>query len=75
MHQQELGLCKRVLGKEHPDTLTSISNLAIALDNQGKYSEAEEIHRRTLKLRESVLRKEHLDMLTSIGSLARVLCG
>jgi len=26
---------KRVLGKEHPDTLTSIANLALTYQNQG----------------------------------------
>jgi hypothetical protein len=30
-----------VLGKEHPETLTSMNNLAVVLDNQGKYDEAD----------------------------------
>jgi hypothetical protein len=34
-----------VLGKEHPDTLTIMSNLANVLGDQGKYEEAEEMHR------------------------------
>ena len=36
MHQQMLMLRKRVLGKEHPDTLTSIHNLAEVLRKQGR---------------------------------------
>jgi hypothetical protein len=33
-----------VLGKEYPETLTSINNLAILLQIQGKYNEAEPIY-------------------------------
>jgi hypothetical protein len=31
---------KRILGAEHPNTLSSASNLAGSLSNQGKYVEA-----------------------------------
>ena len=34
-----------VLGKEHPDTLTSMNNLALVLSQQGKYEQAEEMQR------------------------------
>ncbi|KAH7271056.1 hypothetical protein B0J15DRAFT_389638, partial [Fusarium solani] len=34
---------KRVLGEEHPDTLTSIANLASIFRNQGRWKEAEEL--------------------------------
>jgi Tfp pilus assembly protein PilF len=37
-----------VLGPEHPDTLTSMNNLAWVLDNQGKYEEAEAMNWQTL---------------------------
>ena len=39
-----------MLGREHPDTLASMNNLAIVLDRQGKYSETEQMHRQTLEL-------------------------
>jgi hypothetical protein len=35
MHQQTLELRKKVLGPEHPDTLTSMSHLGMALSRQG----------------------------------------
>ncbi|KAK4652643.1 hypothetical protein QC762_0075260 [Podospora pseudocomata] len=73
MHRQELQLREKVLGKEHPDTLTSMDNLAIVLDSQGKYEEAERMHRQALQLREKVLGKEHPDTLTSMDNLALVL--
>ncbi|RYO92421.1 hypothetical protein DL762_001701 [Monosporascus cannonballus] len=41
MYRQALELKKAVLGKEHPDILTNINNLADVLDSQGKYYEAE----------------------------------
>jgi hypothetical protein len=50
---------KKLLRVEHPDTLTSMNNLASVLNSQGKYKEAEEIHRQELALCEIVLGKEH----------------
>ena len=44
MHEQALALRETVLGKEYPDTLTSINNLAEVLSSQGKYEETEEMH-------------------------------
>lgn len=35
-----------MLGKEHPDTLISMNNLALALGSQGSYEKAEQIQRR-----------------------------
>ena len=43
MQRQELGLRETVFGKEHPDTLTSMNNLAGMLRDQGKSEQAEEI--------------------------------
>ena len=36
---------QRVLGAEHPDTLKSLNNLAVALERHGKAAEAEALHR------------------------------
>jgi tetratricopeptide (TPR) repeat protein len=59
MHQRALELKERVLGPEHPSTLTSMYNLAGVLRDQGKYEAAEEMHRRALELCERVLGPEH----------------
>jgi tetratricopeptide (TPR) repeat protein len=72
-HRQELGLRKRVLRLEHPDTLASMSNLALVLNRQGKYEEAEAMNRQTLAQREKVLGREHPDTLASMNNLAGVL--
>ncbi|KAI4592133.1 hypothetical protein KJ359_011508 [Pestalotiopsis sp. 9143b] len=61
------------LGANHPYTLTSVSNLAGAVQNQGKYEEAEQMNRRVLDGREKALGKDHPDTLTSISNLAGVL--
>ena len=45
MHRQVLASRESVLGKEHPETLASMNNLALVLGQQGKYKEAERMHR------------------------------
>ncbi|KJZ70980.1 hypothetical protein HIM_09635 [Hirsutella minnesotensis 3608] len=64
---------KKVLGKEHPETLGSMNNLARVLQSLGKYEEAERLHRQALDLKEKVLGKEHPETLGSMNNLARVL--
>ncbi|OCK89205.1 purine and uridine phosphorylase [Cenococcum geophilum 1.58] len=70
IYRQTLELKKKVLGREHPDTLNSMNNLAVVLGNQGKYEEAEQIFRQTLELKEKVLGREHPDTLISMNNLA-----
>ena len=50
-----------------------MNNLALVLSKQGKYEEAEKMHRATLELREKVLGPKHPDTLSSMDSLAEVL--
>src|SRR5206468_1813174 len=64
---------EKILGKEHPDTLTSVSDIALVLRDQGKYEEAEAMNRRALDGEEKVLGKEHPDTLTSVSTLASIL--
>lgn len=64
---------QKLLGKEHPNTLTSMDNLASVLVNQGKCNEAEEMHRQELELCEKAVGKEHTHTLISMSNLAVVL--
>ncbi len=73
IHQQTLELREKVLGKEHPSTLTSMNNLAKMLHSQGKHEQAGQIHRQTLQLRENTLGKDHPDTLDSMNNVAEVL--
>jgi tetratricopeptide (TPR) repeat protein len=59
LYQKVLQLREKVLGKEHPDTLTTMNNLAELYRLQGRHAEAEQLHQKALQLREKVLGKEH----------------
>ncbi len=61
---------KTTLGEEHPDTLTSMNNLALLFRCQGKYEAAEPLYKETLQLRKKVLGEEHPRTLTSMNNLA-----
>ena len=50
---------EKVLGEEHPDTATSLNNLAILLSDQGSYQEARPLYERALAIREKVYGEEH----------------
>ena len=73
MHRQALETREKVLRPEHPDTLTSVSNLGLVLSSQGEYEEAEAMHRRALEGYEKVLRPKHPHTLISICNLALAL--
>lgn len=64
---------EKVLGPDHPDTLTGIDNLAKVLQCQGMYEEAEVMNRRALAGRDKVLGEEHPDTLISVSNLTLVL--
>jgi hypothetical protein len=46
---------RRVLGEEHPDTITAMANLASTYWNQGRWKEAEELQVKVLEVRRRVL--------------------
>jgi tetratricopeptide (TPR) repeat protein len=73
MRKQRFNYCLRHLTLEHPNTIESASNLAVALAYQGEYKAAEELHRQALAGREKVLGPEHPDTLLSVDNLATVL--
>jgi len=61
---------RRILGQEHPDTLTSIANLASTYRNQGRWKEAEDLEVLVMETSSRVLGQEHPSTLTSIANLA-----
>jgi len=68
-----ISIRERILGREDPNTLTSVRTLALVLQYRGKYKEAEQMNRRALKGHEKALGKEHPSTLTSVNGLASVL--
>jgi hypothetical protein len=61
---------KRVLGEEHPSTLTVMANLASTFRHQGRWKEAEELFVQVMETSLRVLGKEHPFTLTSMANLA-----
>ena len=61
---------ERVLGSDHPDTLTSRDNLASAYWEAGRATDAIPLHQQTLTDRERLLGPDHPDTLSSQGNLA-----
>jgi tetratricopeptide (TPR) repeat protein/pimeloyl-ACP methyl ester carboxylesterase len=68
--KQTLADCERVLGPDHPDTLTSRNNLAGAYESAGRLSEAIPLYEQTLAERERVPGPDHPDTLASRNNLA-----
>ncbi|MGN9806255.1 tetratricopeptide repeat protein [Micromonospora sp. L32] len=64
---------RRVLGEEHPMTLTSMNNLAIVVSRMGELAEARRLHEQVLQQRRRVLGEEHPTTVISMGNLAAVL--
>jgi hypothetical protein len=54
----------RVLGDEHPSTLTSMANLASTYRNQGRWKEAEDLFAQVMETSSRMLGDEHPDTLT-----------
>ncbi|CUS09276.1 unnamed protein product [Tuber aestivum] len=73
MHRRVLEGREKILGPDHPNTLTSVNNLAIVLKSQGKYDESEAMNRRALEGCEKILGPDHPDTLISIINFASVL--
>ena len=62
-------------GADHPDTLTSASNLALNLWWLGEYQRARALDEDTLTRRRRILGDDHPDTLTSASQLANDLFG
>jgi hypothetical protein len=60
---------KRVLGQEHPATLTSMHNLAFTLKSEGRDNEALLIMEECFGLRKQRLGLDHLDAMSSLETL------
>src|ERR1041384_2449581 len=69
LHEEVLKLRKARLGPDHPDTLTSMHNLAGAYRVANKLDEALLLYAETLKRRTAKLGADHPTTLTSMDSL------
>ncbi len=70
LFEKTLRLRTTKLGREHPDTLTSIGNLAAAYESVERLQEALPFYEETVRLQTAILGPEHPSTLTSMGNLA-----
>ena len=70
LYEQVLAEYERVLGADHPDTLTVRNNLAGAYKSAGRLAEAVELFERVLADRVRVLGPDHPDTLAARNNLA-----
>lgn len=64
---------ERVLGPEHPHTLTSVNDLAALLDSKGAYEEAEPLYRRCLEAAEKAGRADSAQFAIHLNNHALLL--
>jgi tetratricopeptide (TPR) repeat protein len=69
-YQHALAIREKALGPDHPDTATSLDNLAQLYRAQGKYEQALPLLQRALAIREQQLGPDHPDTATSLDNLA-----
>jgi tetratricopeptide (TPR) repeat protein len=62
----------RVLGPEHPDTLTCMHDLAVSISRQGRYEDAEKLYRELLEIKRRSLGEAHPETLEAVRDLARL---
>ena len=68
--KQALARAEQELGRDHPDTLLHVNDLAELYRTRGRYDEAELLHKRALEAYERVLGDDHPDTLRSVNNLA-----
>ena len=65
LESQVMDTRKRVLGEEHPDTLTSMNNLAFTWKENGRHVEALKLMKECVQLRTLVLGASHAYTVSS----------
>jgi hypothetical protein len=73
LQEEVLQVSRRVLGAEHPNTLTAMSNLAQSLSAQGDMAGARALEEEVLQVRRRVLGAQHPNTLTAMNNLAHSL--
>ena len=73
LYERALAINEKVLGPDHPETATSLNNLASLLNTLGEYDAARPLYERALAIYEKVLGPDHPSTATSLGNLAGLL--
>jgi eukaryotic-like serine/threonine-protein kinase len=72
LHAQALALRERILGPDHPDVATSLSNLGLVVGDTSDRAQARELHARALAIREKTLGPDHPNVASSLDNLGGV---
>ena len=75
LYQRALAIVEQQLGPDHPDTATSLNNLAVLYESMGRYGEAESLYQRALAIVEQQLGPDHPDTASSLNNLAVLYWG
>ena len=70
LYKEALEIRQKVLGREHPDTATSLNNLAELYRGMGDYAKAEPLLKEALEIYQKVLGPEHPFTATGLNNLA-----
>ncbi len=70
LYERALSLRRSVLGEDHPDTLDTVTNLAMDLHELGQYEQARQLDEDTLTRYRRVLGEDHPHTLSSANNLA-----
>ena len=68
-----LEIRRATLGDDHPDTLASIDQMGVLLQDQGKATEAEVLNREAFESRQRVLGDDHPDTISALGNMGTAL--
>jgi tetratricopeptide (TPR) repeat protein len=67
---QAVKINTEILGDDHPDTLTTMDNLALTYGDQGRTAEAAALHEEVLEKSRRILGDDHPATLTTMNNLA-----
>jgi tetratricopeptide (TPR) repeat protein len=70
LYQRALAIREHQLGPNHPNTASSLNDLANLYQDQGKYPETEPLYQRALAIYEQQLGPHHPNTATSLNNLA-----
>ena len=68
--KKALEVAETEVGPNHSDVATSLNNLALLYQMQGRYASAEPLYKRALAINEKALGPNHPDVATSLNNLA-----
>jgi tetratricopeptide (TPR) repeat protein len=74
LYERALSICEQQLGADHPQTATSLNNLAGLYESMGRYAEAEPLYVLSLSIRKQQLGADHPDVAQSLNNSAALYC-